>query len=422
MTTISAPMQPQNNYKKKVIMEKVYFVKSDLLDKQKQVIAGELGGSGSRVEIRETEEPKITARIGKKDISFSLRIDSRTRIQLGKLKEDDIWTAADFREMRKTAVFLKEENQASRIVKKNTPIALMTLRQYMDVYFFGSGYRNPTDELYKKVLRNCDILLEKNFSKMTEGDILDWAQVMRSKKRNLKETTIKNTYGGVRAVYEYAKKKNHILLNPVSKIAFEDDSDPDRVIYTKKEIKRILKAISERPDPKHRLFFVLLMTTGCRPGELISAKKENIDFKKRILIIEKEYSKTKKTREISFNKIAKKMLKNYINDVFIENTEINPDGFLFFNTDTKKPFGAFRTPWYTIKKYAGLKKGTKYDMRHTFASKMIKHADIQTISDLLGHADIKTTQIYIRSLQKRKSKAIQKAEDVYRIKEHFAGD
>lgn len=137
--------------------------------------------------------------------------------------------------------------------------------------------------------------------------------------------------------------------------------------------------------------------TGARKEEILSLKWENIDFNKNT--IELLHTKSNKKRVIPLAKSLRKILlklKNY-----------NSSEYVFINPATGKRYVDIKKSFNHAVEISGLKKFRFHDLRHTFATRLIeKGIDIVVVKELLGHASIQTTMIYVHSDAERKANAI----------------
>ncbi len=155
------------------------------------------------------------------------------------------------------------------------------------------------------------------------------------------------------------------------------------------ELERLEKTLSERERPgiasNYTIdAFRLIIYTGCRLGEVLSLKWEDVDFNDCCLRLKD--SKTGK-RTIPLNESAMKVLCN------VQKQADNP--YVFCGNKTGTHLVAVQKTWERIRKQANIPDVRIHDLRHSFASFMIKNGvNIFEVSKLLGHADIKTTMRY----------------------------
>jgi len=138
----------------------------------------------------------------------------------------------------------------------------------------------------------------------------------------------------------------------------------------------------------------LLYASGLRVSEIINLQLDNISMENKML---RCLGKGSKERMIPFGKKAYQALEIYVKksrSKLIRNSELN---ILFLNSKGKKL--SRQGIFYLIKKYAkksGIeKKITPHTLRHTLATHLIENgADLRSVQEILGHANISTTQIY----------------------------
>ncbi len=169
------------------------------------------------------------------------------------------------------------------------------------------------------------------------------------------------------------------------------------VVLTAEEVKMLIDSTA---NVKHRLILRLLYGCGLRVSEVVNLKKSNFDFGEGLIHI--RLSKGRKDR---FVKIPESML-----DELSAYSKLN-DSESFFPSSR-----GGRLSTATIQKIvkkssekAGIKKDiSPHTLRHSFATHLLEGGtDLRIIQKLLGHSDIKTTQIYThvstQSIKKIKS-------------------
>ncbi len=141
---------------------------------------------------------------------------------------------------------------------------------------------------------------------------------------------------------------------------------------------------------RDRLIFELLYATGIRVSELVNLELSAFDMGEQLVRV---FGKRSKERIVPFGEEALFWLKRYLDIV-----PISVDSGLLFLNHRHEPLTA-RGVRYIFDKY--LKqlsinvKLTPHVLRHTFATHLLSNgADIRTVQELLGHADLSTTQIY----------------------------
>jgi|SRR3989344_1423437 len=160
-------------------------------------------------------------------------------------------------------------------------------------------------------------------------------------------------------------------------------------ILTKEEVKAMISATN---NIKHKLILKMLYGCGLRVSEIVNLKKEDINFEEDLIHI--RLAKGKKDRFVKIPESLKENLQNYYN--------LNKDDFLFpSNRGGKLTTATIQAIVESSAKKANIKKEVyPHLLRHSFATHLLEQGtDLRIIQKLLGHSDIKTTQIYTQISQ-----------------------
>ena len=144
---------------------------------------------------------------------------------------------------------------------------------------------------------------------------------------------------------------------------------------------------------------LLSLTTGLRVSELIGLFIEDVapygDVSS-ILSVPSRIGKGGKKREIPINDDTRKHLSKFISSKHYSKEPIEPTSFLFLSRYTQKPLSS--RDFQRIVKHISIssinRSITPHTFRHTFATRLLKHSNLRVVQELLGHANIQTTQIY----------------------------
>lgn len=165
------------------------------------------------------------------------------------------------------------------------------------------------------------------------------------------------------------------------------------------EVENLINAFDKKSDDnlskcaevmnlRNKVILALLYSSGLRVSELVYLHTDSVDLRERTIRIR---GKGEKDRIVLFDEGTKTLIEGYIEK------KSDDSEFLFINRS-----GNHLTPRYIqmmIKdhaKVAGIKKKvTPHILRHSFATHLLKNGvDIRAIQQLLGHANLSTTQIY----------------------------
>jgi len=188
----------------------------------------------------------------------------------------------------------------------------------------------------------------------------------------------------------YANAINYLYLQIYKKADFVKIKHPKRsqklpVVLSRDEIAKIIDKIS---NPKHRLIIQLAYASGLRVSEVINLKINDLDLEQKILMVRS--GKGKKDRQTVLSDkiksdLEKIILNKHVNDLVIESER----GGKLTTTTLQKVF-------QNALHKTGIKKAaTFHSLRHSFATHLLENGvDIRYVQELLGHANIRTTQIY----------------------------
>jgi len=138
---------------------------------------------------------------------------------------------------------------------------------------------------------------------------------------------------------------------------------------------------------------LLALNTGLRRGELLGLTWADIDLDGKRLTVRAATAKSGKTRHVPLNSEALAVLEQWKRQ--------HPDGRLF----TSKPS---THTWPRLMETAGIENFRFHDLRHTFASRLVmKGVDLNTVRELLGHADITMTLRYAHLAPEHKAAAVE---------------
>lgn len=156
------------------------------------------------------------------------------------------------------------------------------------------------------------------------------------------------------------------------------------VVLSKKEIENM---ISVTVNLKHKLVVSLLYSAGLRLSELINLKREDVDLIRNLIYVKQ--GKGKKDRTSLLSKKVKKLLNEYYKT-------INDQKYVFMGRKNKYSSKTVQEIINKSAKKAGIVKHiSPHMLRHSFATHLLEQGtDIRTIQKLLGHENVRTTQIY----------------------------
>ena len=211
----------------------------------------------------------------------------------------------------------------------------------------------------------------------------------------------------VRSYFRWLARNNYILSNPAADLELpKAEKRLPRTVLTAREAEIVLALPNTKTlaGARDRAMLETLYSTGMRRTELLNLKIFDIDMERGILLIRQ--GKGMKDRLIPIGDRALAWANKYIREVRPK-LAMSPDDGTLFLTKEGKPFarGGLTNLIRLYLDKAGLgKTGSCHVFRHTMATLMLEGgADIRYIQQMLGHANISTTEVYTRvSIRKLK--------------------
>lgn len=271
--------------------------------------------------------------------------------------------------------------------------------------------RKSGGETVKGLKRYFTRFDERPAASLTVGDMELWRREMRET-RKLKAATLNRAATYLTAMLNWAVRRKLISANPLEELDHlkETDSRKSWRFLSKDEIAVLKEALRARDaavraravpciyaepmggafaDPLEPMALVAL-NTGVRWGTLVSLRWLNVDLAHGTLYIDADSTKAEAAQTLPLNSSALDVLKKWRGEA-PEAAPVSlvfpaPAGGMFYNVNKA---------WYRLLADSGLGHLRWHDLRHTFASQLvIAGIPLNTVRELLGHKNIKTTLRY----------------------------
>ena len=214
--------------------------------------------------------------------------------------------------------------------------------------------------------------------------------------------TVTRSLASLKSFYSYLMSQGWVDRNPARGLAPAKVERKLPQILTSKEVELFL----EQPDPsdakgcRDRAMLELLYATGIRVSELIGLNLEHINLSAGFI----RCVSRDKERIIPLYPAAIRALSDYLEHVRPQMLEHPDEPALFVNMSGERM--SRQGFWKIIKHYqekAGIQKEiTPQTLRHSFAAHLLENgADLRSIQEMLGHADISSTQVYAKLVNQR---------------------
>ena len=221
-------------------------------------------------------------------------------------------------------------------------------------------------------------------------------------KKGKATSTVSRTLASLRSFYLFIMQNGRVSSNPTSNLEAPHVEKKAPQILAGDEVERLLEQpdTSDNKGVRDKAMLELLYATGIRVSELINLDITDINIPMSFI----RCRGGKKERIIPMGNKAKEALENYIKNARGYMLKNKNETALFVNCNgmrlSRQGF------WKLIKHYrsaAGIQAEiTPHTLRHSFAAHLLENgADLHSIQEMMGHADISSTQVYSRMMNSK---------------------
>ncbi|MDR3729654.1 MAG: site-specific tyrosine recombinase XerD [Oscillospiraceae bacterium] len=250
--------------------------------------------------------------------------------------------------------------------------------------------------------------LEVDLRQVTTEEIQAYVSWMLGKGKSPASAT--RSVASLKSFYGYLVSIGALKINPAKGVTAAKVERKYPQILTSKEVELFLeqpKCVDAKGYRDHAML-ELLYATGIRVSELISLNLSDLNLSASLLRCESRG----RERVIPLYHTAVKALQDYVKDIRPQIIADTEEQALFVNMNGERM--SRQGFWKIIKYYqekAGIEKDiTPHTLRHSFAAHLLENgADLRSIQEMLGHADISSTQIYTHVVKKQLKDVYNKA-------------
>ena len=268
------------------------------------------------------------------------------------------------------------------------------IREYLSFLQVEKGLAKNSVESYEKDLTKLRVWAEKNnfdIVNLTRQDLREWLIDLAGE--NLAENSKRRLISALRGFYKFLEFDGHIKKNPA-----QDLIAPQKGLYLPKFLSAgEIESLFASPDVltetglRDRAILELMYACGLRVTEAVDLRLKDLDMDGGVLTCK---GKGSKQRRVPGGKSAIEWLRKYL---VLRREKENIEVQNLFVTGAGNPINR-QTIFNFIKEYAkkiGIEDVSPHTLRHSFATHLIQNsADVRSVQQMLGHADISTTQIY----------------------------
>jgi integrase/recombinase XerC len=268
------------------------------------------------------------------------------------------------------------------------------------------SYLNDLDQFFAFL---ASLGLPDNPSSVTSHDIRAWIVSMLDS--GYSTISVHRKISCLRVFYRYLRKEGVVAGDPLEKVVLPKRKKTLPVFVEEGALSVLLDNYDFGEGfsgIRNRTIIELLYLTGIRRSELIGIRDYDVDLAEGTL---KVTGKRNKQRIIPLVKPFISRLEEYIK-VRNENAEKLTNGWFFITDKGNKLYDKY--VYNTVNSYLGMvttiEKKSPHILRHTFATHMLNHgADLNSIKELLGHANLSATQIYTHNTFEKLKKVYKQA-------------
>ena len=272
------------------------------------------------------------------------------------------------------------------------------MESFVDYLSFERGLSDRTLAAYRRDLTKLLVFLDdrgrKNPREITHQDLREF--VYSLKEQGLAATSIRRALSSLRGYFAFLLEEGVLEADPSERLESPRAWRKLPDVLSVEEVTKILEA----PDPSRDIYWrdrsilEVLYATGMRVSELVGLKLGNLDLEEGLCAV---FGKGSKERLVPLGEPACRAVERYLAQVRPRLDRGKGRGRVFLNQRGGPLTRA--TIWDLVKRYASLagvqRRVSPHTFRHSFATHMLEGgADLAAVQELLGHADISTTQIY----------------------------
>jgi integrase len=360
-------------------------------------------------------------------MTYFLQYRRGRRIKLGSTKSISADHARDAAKAHLSAVYRGKD--PVRVLNEGKGY---TFLQFVENEYqaWAASHLRTHKKLIQRLKTNCGRFHNKHLGEITPEDF----ERFRTKRleNGRKRATANRDLDDIRSVLTKAAEWKYIEQNPLARVRkLKTDTHRPVRFLSAEEITRLIEALDQRelklrtqrakanawraergypllPSFNNHAFadhlkpmVLLSLHTGMRQGEVYDLKWDDVNFATKLVTVQGEQSKSLQSRHIALNSTALKALQGWRDQSPDDVERVFPgkNGGRLDNTNYS---------WRSVLKTAKILKFRWHDMRHTFASRLVMGGvDLNTVRELLGHADYQMTLRYSHLAPEHKAAAVE---------------
>ena len=269
---------------------------------------------------------------------------------------------------------------------------------FCDYLEFERGLSPRTISAYRKdIERLAEWLAQRGITRIDAVGVRELREYgYQLKDRGLQPTSIRRNLAAIRTYFAFLLAEEYVTADPTERVDLPRSDRRLPHVLTPAEMERLLDA----PDPGDPLYWrdkamlEFAYASGVRASELIGLKVRDVDLQEGFAVV---FGKGSRERMVPVGRSALRALMVYLRETRPRLVADGAEGALFLNARGQP---LTRMGWWKILRRqvrrAGIEKRVSpHTLRHSFATHLLEGgADLAAVQEMLGHADISTTQVY----------------------------
>jgi tyrosine recombinase XerC len=210
------------------------------------------------------------------------------------------------------------------------------------------------------------------------------------KEKNVTNRTVNRHLSSLRSFFRFLTREGLVKANPILSLSSPKQEKHLPLFLTEEEVVKLIDAVLPKDERglRDRAVLETFYSTGMRISELSGLARDDIDFIGGII---KVMGKGKKERLVPIGDKALSALRDYL-----EKRKKDSDSIFLNKSGRRITTRGVRNIVDKYIRLAGIRHGVSpHTLRHSFATHLLNRgADLRSVQELLGHANLSTTQIY----------------------------
>jgi len=230
-------------------------------------------------------------------------------------------------------------------------------------------------------------------------------------RRGFKGSTRRRKIAAIRSLFSFLEDQGHLTVSPAAKLIPPEQERPQPRVLSKAEYERLRDQVKTYGNNRDEAIIEVLLQTGMRLSELTRLSVQDLELPAKISRDQAHVGtvtilgKGRKTRTLTLNYKAVSALKRWLT---VRGDSTNPPHLFLSNFKNGMTPRAIEHAVEKYLKLAGIQHASVHTLRHTFATHHVKNkTSLRSVQQMLGHASLKTTEIYVHLARDQMDKEMQ---------------